>query len=70
VAVTRGLRDRGLVAAAYAVALALTCVGTSETAKRSVASGASTWWSELHRANTDDDLLRFFTVFETAGMLG
>ena len=25
---------------------------------------------EAHRAITDDDLLRFFTVYETAGMLG
>src|SRR5262245_44672893 len=28
------------------------------------------WESELSRATTDDDLLRFFTVSVTAGMLG
>jgi hypothetical protein len=44
--------------------------GASETAVRSVAGCTTTWWSELHRADTDDDLLRFFTVVETAGMLG
>lgn len=70
VAVTRGLRDREVATAACAVSLTRTCVGASETAMRSVAGYTRTWWSELHRADTDDDLLRFFTVSETAGMLG
>jgi hypothetical protein len=70
VTVTRGLRDHERAAAAFAAVHARTCVGAGKTAMRSDASGASTWWSELHRADTDDDLLRFFTVYKTAGMLG
>ena len=70
VAVTRGLREREMAAVAFAVSPARTCVGASETAMRTDAGYTNTWWSELHRADTDDDLLRFFTVSETAGMLG
>jgi len=56
--------------AATAVSVARACAGATERAVRSVAGCTSTWWSELHRADTDDDLLRFFTVSKTAGMLG
>ncbi|HUS31087.1 MAG TPA: hypothetical protein VMZ53_21400 [Kofleriaceae bacterium] len=44
--------------------------GVQVTTLRIDASIAMAWPCKHDRATTDDDLLRFFTVYETVGMLG
>jgi hypothetical protein len=51
------------------VAHARTEAGASVTA-RGFDSSSRCVVGDAHRAITDDDLLRFFAVYETAGMLG